>query len=84
MKKSTSCCPLTSKTTHIFELSWAVLARKQYLICADLSPDSYQMTFTLEEALLWIIDSYVGQKQQLEDKNILMLDLFLRNTQLFS
>ncbi len=34
---------------------WIVLAFKRSLICADFSPESDQNTFSLEEALLWII-----------------------------
>uniref|UniRef100_A0A8C1KYG1 Uncharacterized protein n=1 Tax=Cyprinus carpio TaxID=7962 RepID=A0A8C1KYG1_CYPCA len=30
---------------------------KRCLICADFSPDSHQNTFSLEEVLLWIIES---------------------------
>ncbi len=29
-------------------------------ICADFSPDSVQTAFSLEEALLWIMDSYLS------------------------
>ncbi len=65
---------LTSKSaTYLFR---AVLACKQCLIGADFSPDSDQNTFSLEEALLWIMDSYFGQKQQFEVKKVLMMDLF--------
>ncbi len=43
------------------------------------------MTFSLAEALLWIVDLYFGQKQQFEVKNILMMiDLFLTNKQFFT
>ncbi len=33
-------------------------------------------TFSLEEALLWIMDSNFSCKQQFVVKNVLMLDLF--------
>ncbi len=46
--------------------------------------DNRRRTFQLEEALLWIMDSYFGQKWRFEVKNILMMDLFLTNTQLLS
>ncbi len=48
---------LTSKSSHIF-----VVLSKRCLICAYFSPDSDQNTFSLEEALLWIIDSYFSYK----------------------
>ncbi len=39
---------------HIcLELFWTVLACKRCLICADISPDSDQTTFSLEETILW-------------------------------
>jgi len=38
--------------------------------------------FSLEEAELWNMDSYFIQKQRFVVKNIFMMDLFLRNTQL--
>ncbi len=40
--------------TYLFR---AVLSCKCCLICADFSPDSYQTTFSLDEALLLIMDS---------------------------
>ncbi len=46
--------------------------------------DNRRRTFSLEEALLWIMNSYFAQKQWFEAKNILMMDLFLTNTQLLS
>ncbi len=52
--------------TYLFR---AVLSCKRCLICADFSPDSDQNTFSLEEALIWIMD-------HIWVKNILMLDLF--------
>ncbi len=39
---------------------------------------------SLEEVLLWIMDSYFIQKQQFEIKNILMMDLFLTNMQILA
>ncbi len=39
---------------HIcLKLFWTVLACKRCLICADISPDSDQTTFSLEETILW-------------------------------
>ncbi len=38
--------------------------------------DNRRWTFSLEEALLWIIDLYFSRKQWFEVKIILMLDLF--------
>ncbi len=43
--------------------------------------DNTRWTFSLEEALLWIMDSYFSQKQWFKVKNILMMELFLTNTQ---
>ncbi len=43
---------------------------------------AYQMT--LAEALLWIMDIYFSWKQLFEVRNILMMDLFLTNMQLFA
>ncbi len=71
MKKCISCClSHQNPATYSFR---AVLASKQCLICADFSPDSDQTT-----------DLYFCQKQQFEVKNVLMLDLFLTNTQLLA
>ncbi len=39
--------------------------------------------FSLKEVLLWIMDSYFGQKWWFTVKNALMMDLFLTNMQLF-
>ncbi len=72
MKKSNSCClSHQNPTTYLFR---AVLACKRCLICADFSPDSYQMTFHWRKRYygLWF-----------EVKNILM-NLFLTNTQLLA
>ncbi len=52
--------------TYLFR---AVLSCKRCLICADFSPDSDQNTFSLQQALLWIMDSYFSQ---FEVKNFLM------------
>ncbi len=38
--------------------------------------DNRRWTFSLEEALLWIMDSYFSWKQWFEVKNLLMMDLF--------
>ncbi len=46
--------------------------------------DNRRCTFSLEEALLWIMDSYFGQKELFEVKSVLIMDLFLPNTQLLS
>ncbi len=43
--------------------------------------DNREWTFYPEEALL--MDSYFMQKQQFEVKNMLKVDLFLTNMQLF-
>ncbi len=45
--------------------------------------DNNRWTFSLEEALLWIMDSYFGRKLRVEVKKILM-DLFLNNTHILS
>ncbi len=42
-----------------------------------------QFPFSLEEALLWIMDSYLAGSNGLKLKNIL-IELFLTNTQLFT
>ncbi len=46
------------------------------------SPDSDQAFFSMEEVSLWIMYLYFSRKQQFEVKNILMIDLFLINTQM--
>ncbi len=38
--------------------------------------DNKRWTFSLEEALKWITDSYFSQKWQFKVKSVLMLDLF--------
>ncbi len=71
MKKSISCClSHQNPATYLFR---AVL--DCFGICADFSPDSDQTTFSLEEALLWIMDSYFSKKK-------VLMDLFLTNTQI--
>ncbi len=50
---------------------WTVLACKWCLICADFSPDSDQTMLSLEEVLLWIMDSYFSRKQWFEVKTSL-------------
>ncbi len=50
---------------------------KRYMICAYFAPDSDNMTFSLEKALLWIEDSYFSRKFEVE--SVLMMDLFLTN-----
>ncbi len=45
-----------------------VFACKWYQVYAHFSPDSNEMTFSLEKALLWIEDKYFGLKQQFEVK----------------
>ena len=81
-EKSISCClSRQNLDTYLFR---AVLACKRCLTCAYFSPDSDQTTFTLEEALLWIMESYFSQKQQLKVKNVLIMDLLLTITHLFT
>ncbi len=46
--------------------------------------DNRRWTFSLEEAILWIMDSYFSQKWWFEVKNIFVMDLFLTNTHLFT
>ncbi len=38
--------------------------------------DNRRWTFSLEEALLWIMDSYFSQNQWFDVKNVFMMDLF--------
>ncbi len=55
-EKFISCClSHQNPATYLFR---SVLSCKWCLICADFSPDSDQITFSLEEVLLWIEDSY--------------------------
>ncbi len=46
---------------------------------AYFSPNSDEMTFLLEKAILWVEDVYFSQKQWFEVKNNLRMDLFLTN-----
>ncbi len=46
--------------------------------------DNRRWTFSMEEGLLWIMDSYFSRKQWFEVKTVLMMDLFLTNTQLLT
>ncbi len=59
----------------IFTCKWC-------FICAYFSPDSEKVTFSLEKAILWIEDLYFSWKQLVQ--NILIMDLFLANMQLFA
>ncbi len=53
--------------------------------CVDFDArDNRRWTFSLDEALLWIMDSYLVLKRRLEVKNLLMMDTFCINTQLLS
>ncbi len=42
------------------------------------------MTFSLENAILWIEDLYFSRKQPFKNKNDLMMELFITNQQLFA
>ncbi len=67
--KSSSAVVLSSKSTHIFclELFCTVFDSEWCLICAYFSPDSDQITFSLEKVILWIED-YFSRKQRFEVK----------------
>ncbi len=79
MKKSISCClSHQNPPTYLFR---AALACEQCLICADFS--WFRLNDFMDYVILWIEDSYFGQKQQFKVKNVLMI-LLLTNTQLFS
>ncbi len=52
-----------------------------WMICADFSPDSNKMTFSLEEVILWIEDSYFSQKRWFEVQSISLIDFQLFNSQ---
>ncbi len=54
MKKSISCCSLTSQSTNMFVWSCngLILDCKRCLICTYFYPDSDEMTFSLENAML--------------------------------
>ncbi|KAI2664965.1 hypothetical protein H4Q32_003292 [Labeo rohita] len=51
-----------------------VFACKLCLICAYFSPDSDKITFSLENVILWIEDSYFSQYFYI--KNALMMDFY--------
>ncbi len=56
---ATGFTPLFTKVTALcINASTVVLACKQFLICADFSPDSDEATFSLEKAKPWIEESY--------------------------
>ncbi len=82
VKKSISCC-LSHQNPPTYLLR-AVLACKRCLLCADFSPDSDEMTYSLEKTMLCIEDSYFSWKQWFEVKNILMMNLLLTNTQILA
>ncbi len=63
-------------TYFCLELFWIVFACKQCLICAYFSPDSDETSIALKKAILWIED--------LQFIIALMMDLFLRNRQIFA
>ncbi len=54
MKKSISCCSLTSQSTNMFVWSCygLIFDCKRCLICTYFYPDSDEMTFSLENAML--------------------------------
>ncbi len=82
MKKSVPCfLSHQNKSTDIFVTGFTC---KRCLVCAYFSPDSDKAFFTLEEAILCLEDSYFTQTQQFEVKNILIMNLFITNMQLFS
>ncbi len=49
-------------------------------MCADVSPDSDEMIYVI----LWRGDLYFSWKQMFKAKNVLMIDLILTNTELFT
>ncbi len=52
-------------------------------MCVDFDVRGQQeMDFFTGEMLLWIMNLYFVQKQRFEVKHVLMMDLFLTNTQL--
>ncbi len=74
---ATGFTPFFTKVTALcINASTVVLACKQFLICADFSPDSDEATFSLEKAKPWIEESYFSQKWK--------IDLFSSNMQLFT
>ncbi len=54
------------------------------LICAYFCPDSDEITFSLEKAILWIEDSYFSRKQWFKFTDILMMDFVSYNTTSFT
>ncbi len=50
------------------------------MICAYFAPDSDNMTFSLEKALLWIEDSYFSRKFEVEKR---LNDVFVSYKQKF-
>ncbi len=66
-------------------LSWHLFRTVFHcLICAYFSLDSDEATFSLEKAILWIDESYFSQKQWFEFIKVLIMGLFLTNTQVFA
>ncbi len=62
----------------VFGVTWSSEIIIIFRFCvqyADFSSDSDQTSFLLEEALLWIMDSYLSQKQWFKVKNVWMMDL---------
>ncbi len=89
MKKSIHCCPLKIHQHICLVQFWSVFTYKWCLICAYFFPDSdwdYLILLLLEKAMLWIEDSYLidPNKQWFEVKNILIIDVFITNMQLFT
>ncbi len=72
------------KIPQIFRTVLNCYCPHNVLICAYFSLDLDEITFSLEEAHLWTEDSHFSQKHQFELKNVLMIDLFLTNTHLFT
>ncbi len=85
MKKSTPCCPLTSKSTLIFPYNCFGLFLLVTVLdlCIFLSQFRLDDFFTGERNLLLEV-LYFDQKQQFEVKNLLILNLFLTNTQILT
>ncbi len=77
VKKSIPCYYVTIKPFC------TVFACKQCLICAYFSPDSDKITFSLNKAILWIVDLYFSQKHWSEVKIHFKMHLFLTNMQIF-
>ncbi len=69
---------------HIcLELFWTGFACKQFLIWAYFSPDSEKMAFSLEKAILRIVDLYFSWKQRFDIK-IISFVCFLETNPSFS